>query len=55
MLNVCDFSILICSSRIMRFRPNPIAFFVIFSIVPAAFAEDGALMLKLDRSFTRME
>ncbi|MGO8754006.1 MAG: LPS-assembly protein LptD [Gallionellaceae bacterium] len=39
----------------MRFCPSAVALFVIFSIAPAAFAEDGALLLKLDRKLTKVE
>ncbi len=39
----------------MRFRPSAVALFVIFSIAPAAFAEDGTLLLKLDRKLTKVE
>ncbi|MBI5435853.1 MAG: LPS-assembly protein LptD [Nitrosomonadales bacterium] len=35
----------------MRFRLNPVAFSLICSFAPAAYAEDDVLMLKLDRTF----
>ena len=38
--NICDFSFLICLPRIMRFRLNPVAFFLLCIFVLSAYAED---------------
>ncbi len=50
-MDLCDFSTLTNLPRTMRFRLNPVVFFLLCSFVPAAYAEDDALMLKLDRTF----